>query len=185
MITSGKSRSDRDLHGTGHVEFVRLWTAASPRVHAYIVTLVFNWAGAEDLLQDVGVTAWSKIQEYDRSRDFVAWVCGIARNKVLAYRQKSDSRFLQSAALIDRIEQAAQADLGTFERQRQALQRCLEQLGESERRLLNLHETPGVTLKSIARESGRSVEALYKAVQRIRVRLFECVTRRMARGGEP
>lgn len=83
MVTSGITRQVFEPACNRQIEFVRLWTAASPRIHAYLVTLVLNWADAEDLLQDVGVTVWMKFAEYDSSRDFVAWACGIARNKVL------------------------------------------------------------------------------------------------------
>lgn len=182
MINSSNTCPSGEPHVNNHVEFVRLWTAAAPRVHAYIVALVLNWADAEDLLQDVGVTAWEKFEEFDPGRDFVAWACGIARNKVLSYRQKSHHRLVQSEELVERIEQVTQSEPYSLEVQREALHRCLDRLTEAQRRLLVLHETPGISLKSVARESGQSIQALYKSVQRIRVRLFDCVTRRLSEG---
>lgn len=185
MITSGRHGLTSEAAGHSQLEFVRLWTSASPRVHSYLVTLIFNWADAEDLLQDVGVTAWEKFLDYDPDRDFLTWVKGIARNKVLTFRQKrSWSCLVQSEELLARIEQAVEAEPYSLDARHHALQVCLERLTDAERRLLSVSQSQADTLKSVAEQSGRSAQSLYKAVQRIRSQLFQCVTRRLAAGGD-
>jgi len=169
-------------HG-GHVEFVRLWTGASRRVYTYIFTMVLNWADAEDLLQEVGVTAWEKFDEFDRDRDFFAWACGIARNKVLSFSQQASHRLIQSPELLEKIAQVARSQSQTLEQQYEALHLCLARLSQADRNLMQARYAPGTSLKEIAAESGRSVQGLYKSVQKIRARLFECVMRRISRGG--
>lgn len=185
MVYIENRRLNYDPSHREHVEFVRLWATASPRIHVFILAMVANWADADDLLQDVGVTAWEKFYEYDRDRDFASWACGIAKNKVLSHRRQEARQLVQSMELAKRIEQALAAEPCSLERRREALRKCLDRLSESQLRLLSISETPGATLKSVAAEAGRSVEAIYKSVQRIRLRLFRCVTRRMRDWKEP
>jgi RNA polymerase sigma-70 factor, ECF subfamily len=108
--------------------FVRLWTAGSRRVYAYILTLVTNRADAEDLLQDVGVTAWEKFGEFQSDQDFVAWACGIAHFKVLTYFRSTRRLSSLTDALLERLrtEMASMSDL--LDRQHQAVQACLASL---------------------------------------------------------
>lgn len=167
-----------------HRQFVRLWTSASRRVHAYILSMVLNQADAEDLLQDVGVTVWEKLDEFDSSRDFTAWACGIARNKVLSFNQLASHRLVQSSDLLDRIHAAASSNTRQHEFQHSLLLGCMSRLSEAERQLLRLRYVQENSLKEIAQDTGRSVHALYKSLQRVHLKLFECVSRRLGRGGE-
>lgn len=169
----------------GHRDFVRLWTAASRRVHSYILTLVLNWADAEDLLQDVGVTAWEKFGEFDRRLDFGAWACGIARNKVLTFNQQSARKLVISSVLVEQLADAIRLESEALEQQHEALQTCLSRLSEMDRQLLRLRYTPGLSIKVVSKETGRSVDAIYKSLQRIYVRLSECVARRLLMRGAP
>lgn len=183
MIRSERRFLEPAPRQSGHVEFVRLWTGASRRVYAYIFTVVLNWTDAEDLLQEVGVTAWEKFDEFDRDRDFVAWACGIARNKVLTFNQLASHRLIQSPELLEKIELVARSQSQTLDQQYDALHHCLARLNQADRNLMQARYAPETSMKEIAVQSGRSVQGLYKAVQKIRARLFDCVMRRMSRGG--
>lgn len=183
MNSAGEHRIALDSSRAEQAEFVRLWTMASPKVHIYILTMVMNWADADDLLQDVGVTAWEKFAEFDRTREFVPWACGIARNKILLFKRNEGRCLAWSPELIDRIESGglsfAASDLDEY---RESLQKCLDELPAGDRRLVATWEGQQTTIKKVADELGRSVEALYKTVQRLRVRIFECVQRKTAKG---
>lgn len=180
MIRPENRLLDSPLRHGGHVEFIRLWASASRRIHAYITTMVFNVADAEDLLQEVGVTAWQKFEEYEPDRDFVAWTCGIARNKVLLFNRLARHRLVQSSELLERVEQEVRNDSRMLERQHEVLRECLSKLSDRDRKLLQIRYSDGITLKSVASETGQSLQALYKSLQRIHIRLLECVTRRLA-----
>jgi len=146
--------------------------------------MVLNQADAEDLLQDVGVTIWEKLDEYDSSRDFTAWACGIARNKVLSFNQLASHRLVQSSDLLDRLHAVVSSDVKVHEHQHQFLLGCISRLSETERQLLQLRYAQESSLKEIARDTGRSIHALYKSLQRVHLKLFECVSRRLNRWGE-
>jgi RNA polymerase sigma-70 factor, Rhodopirellula/Verrucomicrobium family len=177
MINQERNRLEPSQFQQDHRRFVRLWTAACRRVHAYILTLVMNQADAEDLLQEVGVTAWEKLSEYDPSRDFAVWACGIARNKVLSFNQLVSHRLVRSSDLLDRIDLAVGTAEEDLELQHQLLPRCLEKLSEAERELLRLKYAEGISFEELTHKTGKTIDAVYKAVQRLRKRLFECVSR--------
>lgn len=170
-------------HTLGQVEFIRYWSAASRRVHAFISTMVFNVADAEDILQEVGVTAWEKFPEYDPSRDFVKWACGIARLKILEQYKSAGHHLVQSEELLDTIANEVQRQSKSQELRHEALRECLSKLKLKQKYLIQVHYQDGISLKSIAAELGQSVESLYKSLQRLRVQLFDCTTRRLRSGG--
>ena len=68
---------------------------------------------------------------------------------------------------------------------REALAGCIEKLGPRDRDLLARRFTDGATTQSTSEQVGRSVEAVYKALARIRQALFDCVQRTLAREGQP
>jgi RNA polymerase sigma-70 factor (ECF subfamily) len=51
------------------------------------------------------------------------------------------------------------------------------------RELVRLRYGQGASIETAARTTGRTVEAIYKALSRIRKMLIECVDRKLAAGG--
>lgn len=164
-----------------HLDFVHLWTKSSRRVHAYLLALVMSWSDAEDLLQEVASTAWEKFPEFDRSRDFVAWVNGIARNKALSSRRKANSSLQLTVEIAEQLEQEIATDQSLLDRQLIALRECVAKLQRRDRDLLQLRYEPNYSMELIARRTGRTVAACYKALQRINHQLFECINLNLSR----
>jgi RNA polymerase sigma-70 factor (ECF subfamily) len=63
---------------------------------------------------------------------------------------------------------------------RDVLEECLDRLPESSRTLLQAVYANQVSISDLAQQTNRSVDAIYKQLQRIRYRLFECVERTLA-----
>jgi len=166
-----------------HGKFVRLWTANSRKIYAYLLTLVPQRSDAEDLLQEVGVVAWEKFGEFDQSKDFVAWARGIARNKAMNFLHKSKRYRQPPAGLVEQIHEEVSSMSGLLERQHEALERCLTRLSDKDRDLLRLRYAPGLAVPELAEQTGRSVAAIYKALQRIHDRLLQCVEQVLATEG--
>jgi|SRR5262245_32792153 len=168
--------------------FLRLFLQNERRLYAYVLTLLPNRADAEDVLQEASLVMWDKFDEDHPPDDFAAWGCRIAYFKVLDFFKKHQrSRVCFSQALVERlaetsIEQAATLQL---DERREALSGCVEKLPPRERDLLTRRFAAGATTQSIAADVGRSVEAVYKALSRIRQVLFDCITKTLAREGRP
>jgi len=62
------------------------------------------------------------------------------------------------------------------------LDRCVEQLPETDRQLLRLRYSAGATAKSVAAAVGRSIHAVYRSLARIHEALHRCVDLAMKEG---
>jgi RNA polymerase sigma-70 factor, ECF subfamily len=168
--------------------FLRLFLQNQPRLYAYILTLLPNRVDADDILQEASLVLWDKFDENNPPQDFAAWGCRIAYFKVLDFVKKSQrSRIHFSHALLEHIGESAveQADALRLEERRVALAGCIEKLRPKDRDLLAQRFAEGATTQSTAVKVGRSVEAVYKALSKIRHALFDCVTRNLAGEGQP
>ena len=168
--------------------FLRLFLQNERRIYAYILTLLPHRADADDILQEASLVLWDKFDEDNPPADFAAWGCRIAYFKVLDFlkkRRRSHVHFSQ--AMLERIGETAvdHADALQLDERRLALERCIEKLRPKDRELLVQRFADGATTQSTAAQVGRSVEAVYKALSKIRQVLFDCVTRTLAREGQP
>jgi RNA polymerase sigma-70 factor (ECF subfamily) len=164
--------------------FLRLFLQNERRLYAYILTLLPHRADADDVLQETSVVMWDKFDEHQPPDDFTAWGCRIAYFKVLDfYKKHQRSRVQFSQAMLQRVAETAveQADTLQLDRRREALADCIARLGPRDRDLLGRRLAQGATTRSTADQLGRSVDAVYKALTRIRQSLFDCVTRSLAR----
>ena len=64
---------------------------------------------------------------------------------------------------------------------REALEVCLGKLPRAQRQLILQAHGPGARLNEIAAQAGRSEQAFYKTMQRLRASLLDCITRTIAR----
>ena len=161
-------------------EFLRLFLKHQADLKALIGSLVWDRHARDDLFQEVALVLWREFGRYDRARSFGAWARGIAVHKVLQRWEKT------SRLPVPFSPEALQAILDAYERteamasaQAEALQECLERLPEKSRRLLTLRYEQALKLGQIAQALGATLDAVHKALSRIRLRLQECVERRL------
>jgi RNA polymerase sigma-70 factor (ECF subfamily) len=168
--------------------FLRLFLQNERRVYAYVLTLLPHRADADDVLQEASLVMWDKFDPADPPTDFAAWGCRIAYFKVLDFYKKAGrGRVRFSQEMVDRVAETAveQAAVLQLDDQREALAGCLQKLRPQDRDLLARRFADGATVRSTSEQVGRSVEAVYKALAKIRADLFACVQRALAREGQP
>jgi RNA polymerase sigma-70 factor, ECF subfamily len=157
-------------------EFVRLWTAHGQRVYAYILTLLPNRTDADELFQETGVTLWEKFDQFQLGSNFRSWAYRVAHNKVRSFRQLRRHRVtLLSNESIDLVAQTASIRSAELDRQHYILADCYAKLTSTDRHLIDLRYEPSATVKTVAYQVGRSVDAIYKALARVHRALFDCV----------
>lgn len=165
-------------------EFVRLWTVAQRRVFLSIFAIVHNLADAEEILQQTSVVLWRKFSEYRRDQDFTRWACGVARYEVLKHRQAKGKAALPiSDDLAERLSASALRDLDDLDRRRDALQRCLEELPPQHRELIRIRYEEDCRPEGLAARLGRTADSIRRALHRIRMKLMECMDRKLAEEG--
>ncbi len=85
--------------------------------------------------------------------------------------------------VLDAVAQTAGELAAELDERHEALGLCLQKLPDRDRELVLTRYEPGCGVEEAARRSGRSLEAAYKALMRIRKLLFDCVSHQLAPGG--
>jgi RNA polymerase sigma-70 factor (ECF subfamily) len=152
----------------------------------YIYSLVRNLDDADDLFQQTSLVLWDKFDQFDPSRSFVGWACGVARYEVLNFlRARSRDRLLYlsdelSLALIEAQEELEHERL---EERRTVLAGCMKKLRDRDKALLEACYDRSAGVREVARDRGRSPQSIHNSLRRIRRALFDCVRRSLAQGG--
>lgn len=160
----------------GQTEIARMWVAAQPTIAAYLSAVVFGRHDVDDILQEVAVICVEKFDQYDQQVPFVNWALGIARYEVLAFRRKkaTDRHVFddQTLSMITETCQEMQQDFSSFG---DALNRCVKQLSDTARRILELRYARGMTPTEIATKHDRPVASVNMALYRIRNAIRKCM----------
>jgi RNA polymerase sigma-70 factor (ECF subfamily) len=160
--------------------FVRLLAQHQRSVYALILSLVPNWADADEILQETNVRLWEQFEKYEPGTDFGAWSRAIAKYQVMTYRKKKGRQREQfTDAFIDQVaDELERCDLHA--ERHQALSRCLERLPERSRELLRDYYAPHAAPREVAARCGRTLESLRLSLFRLRRALRDCIDRRLS-----
>ena len=162
-------------------DFVALLTNSQRKLHAYIFSLVWNPADADDVLQETNIVLLKKAAEYDSSRDFLPWALAIARFQALAgLKRRQRLRFVFDDALATCLADDAAREDPVFEARRLALATCLQKLPPAHRDLLLRRYEPKAVVGDMAATLGLSLKALSDRLRRIREKLLQCIVRTLA-----
>ncbi len=165
-------------------EFAVLWATAFPRLRTFVLMCVPSYHDAEDIIQETAVAAASEFAHYDRDRSFMAWVLGIARNRVLRHWRGKGSmkQILFNEETLTQVESAfIKIELNPDPRQ-EALEACLGLLTERSRRLIEHRYVHGLAIEKLSNRLGITVNSAYSQLYRIRQSLAECIRRRLHMG---
>jgi RNA polymerase sigma-70 factor (ECF subfamily) len=164
-------------------EFIQLFTSHEPRLRAYVLTLVARWSDAEEVMQQCNLVLWQKFGAFQGGTNFFAWACQIARLEVLDFRKRRGrERALFSDAFVESIAAEASGMADELSDRQAALQHCMEKLSDEHRNLLHRRYADAATIEHLARAMGRSADAVYKTLSRVRQMLHDCISRTMALG---
>jgi RNA polymerase sigma-70 factor (ECF subfamily) len=164
-------------------QLMLLMTQHQRRIFGYIHTLVPTRHDAEDILQETSMVIVEKFDDFKLGTDFVAWACQIAWWRVRAARQKyARSKVVFDDDVLDSVAQTAATMHHEVSDRHDALAQCLQRLHPRDRELLLTRYEPGARVEEAAERSGRSLDAAYKALARLRKLLFDCVTDQLASG---
>ena len=162
-------------------QLMLLMTQHQRRIFSYIYTLVPDRHDAEDILQETSLVICEKFAQFQPGTDFAAWACQVAYWEVRRARQKyARSKVLFNQEIVDSIAQTAAELIPEISARHEALAHCLQKLPARDRELVLTRYEPGCSVELAAQRSGRSLEAAYKALGRIRKLLFDCVSNQLA-----
>ncbi len=139
---------------------------------------------AADLVQEAFLTAWRGLGDFDRSRDFGAWVRGITRNKWREHCRKhrrevdvDDETLARWEEQMAALDQSRLSGRGTvFEALDDCLRRLPEAMAEVVQRCYFRDEDGGESATAL----GIDAATLRKRLQRSREALRQCLDRKLA-----
>ena len=67
-------------------QFIRLMTRHERLVYGYILSLVPNWADADEILQETNIRLWEEFEKFEAGTNFAAWAVRVAHFQVLTTR---------------------------------------------------------------------------------------------------
>ena len=164
--------------------FLKLLLPNQKRILAYILSVLPNHWDAEDVMQETTHVMWRKFREFDPSKDFTAWGVGIAYLEVLKYRKKQnrDRQGLRLDAL-KLLHEESNPTLETMDQRVDAIQRCMRKLKASDFALVQLRYEEDCSVKGIAAQMGKSVQAVYRQMARVNLSLMRCVRQTLFQEG--
>ncbi len=160
---------------------VRLLTRHQADLFRYIFALLPHEEDAKDVLQETSVALFRKFAEYDPGQPFLAWAFRFAALEVLKHRERNQrgSRLL-SRELIERLARERAEHEPVLQTRLQALERCLERLPPEDRELIRQRYQQKARWDELVSQGGASRRTLFRRLDRIRRRLFDCISRRVA-----
>jgi RNA polymerase sigma-70 factor (ECF subfamily) len=160
--------------------FVRLLLEHEPQVRSFLRGLLPAWNDVDEVVQEASLIAWRKFADFKQGTAFGGWFLTIARFEALKYRRRIARTPLVFADDVWELLSEDVVENDTPQTYRQHLESCLEKLNPEQRDVLLKVHSPGVVMREVALQSGRSEQAFYKVIQRLRATLVACVTKSVA-----
>jgi RNA polymerase sigma-70 factor (ECF subfamily) len=183
---SKRKESDKSRHlhrPKRREEFAALCAEHERRLYTYILALVANRTETEEILQETLLVLWEKFDTFTAGTNFLAWAYAVARLEVLKHRERqSRERRVLSLEAVYAISTEIYTATDTLDQRHAALAECLDKLTERQRTIVQQRYQAGMAIDSLAERLGRSRDAVYQILSRIRRSLEQCIDRSIASG---
>jgi RNA polymerase sigma-70 factor (ECF subfamily) len=157
-------------------DLIRLYEKDVWRVAA---VLLRDRGATENLVQQAFMDAYMHLDHYRVGTDFGAWIRTVARNRLrkeLRTASREDKRLATYRELLAaRLNAEARGTQDDTDRYLTALRGCREELPEQDATVIRMRYEKGMSFETIARDQGRTPEAVQRMISRIRFRLRACI----------
>ncbi len=156
---------------------LRQFYASQPQLRAFVFASTRNYHATEEILQDVAIVVAQKAAGFDEERPLHPWLLGIARNKILKWReaQGREAATLRFDTIAECLPHARLFEPQGISRRQQALNLCLGKLPARQRRIVELRYGQGMDCSRIAGDLHHSVQSIYALLKRLKNALRHCV----------
>lgn len=150
-------------------------------LRGYLAAQLYNIAEADDLAQEVFITAWRDLRSFRRGGDFGAWLRGIARNRLLTHFRSQQRRAGAAERFQAEVVRVAEQELdaaahkdegGRLER----LLHCISRLPDKLRRVVHAG-LEGARPAALAEDLQTTVPAIYQLHYRANQLLRDCMNK--------
>jgi RNA polymerase sigma factor (sigma-70 family) len=152
---------------------------------AYLVSLVGDYALAEDVAQQALIIAYRKIKLLKDPAAFPSWLRGIARLEALSALRRRGREFPVAPSTLQEIDEAyrqfeEEHPTETWEERFQLVEECFESLPEALQTVCRLHYFENHRAWQIAESLALNLNTVLKRLERSRAAIRDCVRLRMA-----
>jgi RNA polymerase sigma-70 factor (ECF subfamily) len=149
------------------------------RVVAVVTAVVRDVHAADDIFQQVVLTALKAPDRFRETDHLLAWALRAARHRAVDLARCRRLRPLTDE-ILDLLEaQLAKTPAGDLSTRVEALHQCLDKLPVAARELLRLRYDEGLRCAAVADRLRRTVDAVYQNLSRIHRQLRECIEREL------
>jgi RNA polymerase sigma-70 factor (ECF subfamily) len=163
------------------VEVQKLFLRHYSALRAFVFSILPDSACADDIVQETFLVVTEHADDFQLGSNFFAWVCEIARRRILSERRKFARQSLHQDVvelLLESIPEQA------FNRRKlDILSGCLDRLPPRLQELVKLRHLTGKRSSEIAQAATRSVNSVKVALSKARTLLRGCIERELRREG--
>ncbi|EMB18916.1 sigma-70 family RNA polymerase sigma factor [Rhodopirellula europaea] len=159
-------------------DFVRLFARHELALRNYARLILPDWNRVDDVLQDASITMWESRQRLRDESGFLPWGKVIVRHKCFnAIAKMRRDRLVLDKNVLELIarEEAVETESEDLIRIQLSLEECLGELTPERRELVLAPYRGAGEVKTLADESGKTPNSLYKIIGRLRGKLSQCV----------
>ena len=156
--------------------FLSLFLRSEREIFRCVAALVPNVGDAEDIVQQTALALWEKFQAYDPDQPFTPWACGFALNKTRQWLERRQRwQALLEGGLAEELAQRREELRPEMDARLRHLEGCLGKLPDEQSELIEGYYYRRDDMETLATNSGRTVAATYKMLQRVRLALQACI----------
>lgn len=167
------------VSGEKNRDFIELLLPSQRALRNFLYSVHPQAQDLDDLMQETCLSLWAKFETFDATREFLPWAMRLAYFEVLRFRKdRSRCRLVFSDEMVAQLaEEAIESPAG--ETTQEALLRCLGQLDDKARRVLEARYARGSSIQDLAQANNESPHRLYRMLEKSRLALAACVQRRL------
>lgn len=171
------SSSNHPENSLSQRDFMRLLIQHEPALRAYSRSILPDWNLVDEVIQEASVTLWQKFDQLRNEEGFLPWAKVIVRFKCLSEIGKlGRDRHVFSDGVLEMLADEAEAfDVEEREQSMRALRCCLDKFSKPHQELLLAPYSGEGRVTMLAEQAGKSANALYKLLGRLREKLANCI----------
>ena len=169
------------LHAQETQDFVQLLTSHQSALRVMILSMMPGQPGVSDVLQEINLVLWEKMEKFESGTNFRAWAFTIARYKILEHlrKLKKDRFLIFDDELCYQLAEDSACGSEESDAMHDALETCMSKVRLKDAQLIRHRYSSDGNLKEYADANNESVGALRVTLHRLRTTLRRCMVLRL------
>lgn len=166
-------------------DFMGLLIRHEPMFRAYARSILPNWSRVDEVIQEASITMWQKLDQLRDAEGFPTWGRVIVRLKCLEAiaAMKREQKVFSEGVIQLLLTESEQIDSSLREQQRRSVRFCLREFSAAHQELLLAPYAGHGRIQRLANAQGKTANALYKLLGRLRGKLETCIRKRLSEEG--